>query len=123
MIAALLGTSVSCAVATELDPGSTPSNCTPPLAVITVDAKGLVTVRTAPHTGGTFTVGKHTPHTLVLGRTGYDGSATILEFGVGSKEAFRVSEGDTYTPPGESMVYVYLPGGSVCPNGAPPLRM
>jgi len=116
--AALLGFSVSGAAATDVDPGPATYSCTPPLAVITEGPNGSVKIKSAV---GVVLSLRLQSHAMDLSRPGSDGSATLelARIEASGKTILRVTVGDAFTPTGESMVYVYPPGGSVCPSGTP----
>jgi hypothetical protein len=122
IIAAVFGSNISIAVAGDLYPGWTPSNCTPPLAAITMGSQGLVSVKTGPDVVIETRPGSYT---MVFRRPGYDGSATVEIERVedGSRTSIRLTEGGMRSKTGDRTIYVYLPGGTVCPHGAPPPSM
>jgi hypothetical protein len=126
-MAALFVAGISAAVADDSAPGWAPSNCTPPLAAINIGPKGLLNVKTGPDVIIETRPGSHT---LVFRRSGYDGSATVEIERVEETGAtsVRVPEGDMranvkLAKPGGNTLYVYLPGGTACPNGAAPPSM
>jgi hypothetical protein len=118
MTVMLLGANIPGAVAADVDPGPATFSCTPPLAVITEGPNGSVKLKSAV---GVVLRFRPQSHTMELSRPGYDGSATLelAKTEASGKTTLRVTAGDAFTPAGESMVYVYPPGGSICPNGTP----
>lgn len=109
----------SIASADAVDPGWTPSNCTPPLAVITMP-NGNLTVKTTRDVRIETRPGSDT---MVFSRSGYPARVTVTMTKANLEEgaktlAVQVSGGDMRTTR-DGILYVYLPGGTVCPNGAP----
>ena len=111
----------STAVGDDFYPGWTPSNCTPPLAAITMGPKGLVSIKTGPDVLMETRPGSNE---LAFRRPGFDGSAVVsIERNDEGRTSVRFSDGGMRTNPAGPTLYVYLPGGTVCPHGAPPPGM
>jgi hypothetical protein len=119
IIAAVLSANAPIAVADDVYPGWTSSNCTPPLAALTMSNDSFPNVNS-----GKDVVLKWRPgsHTMVFTKAGYDGGVTVTMNAVTAEDggktlAIQVSGGDMRTTR-DGTLYVYLPGGTVCPHGA-----